>query len=80
MNSHKYYAVKYGRMKGIYFNQDDAYNQIVNFPNGEYEVFTDIRKAENYILNNYLSNYHLLNNQLLNNLLRFIVNLLIIIL
>jgi ribonuclease HI len=51
MNSYKYYAVKHGRTKGIYFTEEDAQKQIVNFPNGEYEVFTDIKKAERYALN-----------------------------
>lgn len=55
MTSHKYYAVKNGRINGIYFNEDDARKQIVNFPQGEYEVFTDIRKAEMYALD--ISNY-----------------------
>lgn len=45
----KFYAVKKGKMCGIYFNWDDCKTQVEGFKGAEYKSFKTLSEAEGYI-------------------------------
>lgn len=45
----EYYAVKVGRVPGIYDEDENWYDQVKGFKNAEYAVFTDINNARVYM-------------------------------
>ena len=49
MSSYKYYAVKIGRMPGIYRSWEDAEEQIKNFPNAKYKSFNSLEEADKFM-------------------------------
>lgn len=46
----KYYAVKNGRIPGIYTNWDDCKAQVNKYPNAEYKSFSSETEANEYML------------------------------
>lgn len=45
----KYYAVKIGRVKGVYRSFEDCKKQIVNYPNARFRTFDKITDALEYL-------------------------------
>ena len=49
MAKKKFYAVKVGRVPGIYSNWDDCKSQVEGFPNSEYKGFARLSEAEEFV-------------------------------
>lgn len=49
--SKKYYAVKVGKVTGIFETWQECQNSVNGYPNAQYKKFTDRKKAENYLNN-----------------------------
>ena len=49
MSSKKYYAVKNGRVPGIYFSWDDCKKQVERYSGAIYKSFSTIQEAEQFI-------------------------------
>ncbi len=45
----KYYAVKIGRLPGIYNEDEDWYSQVEGFKYAEYKEFDEVEKARKYM-------------------------------